>query len=204
MQFIRWIVLIILMLSLAGCLSPVKTPPTYTYTLNNLGATCSSCPAHSKQTLTVTAPVANSGYQTTAMLYNLCPYQVNAFAYHRWTTPPAQMLKPLIVQSMRNTGRFCAVIPSPSTAMTDYRLDTHLVKLQQEFFTEPSQVRMVIQAVLVNNKTNKVVFDRCLEAVVKAPCDTPYAGVVAANKATAQILHRLAQMVACSPGYGCD
>jgi cholesterol transport system auxiliary component len=206
MKYLRWIILLLMLsLSLTACLSPVKTPPVQTYTLNSIAATRCSGSSYSKTTLMVSTPVANAGYQTSAMLYSLCPYEIDAFALHRWTAPPAQMLKFLIVQSIRNTGRFCAVAVAPTVATTDYRLDTHLIKLQQEFFTEPSQVRMVIQAILVNNKTNKIVFDRRIEAVVKAPCDTPCGGVFAANKATAEVLHKLAQAVASfdlMPGCG--
>src|SRR4029077_11573392 len=115
-----------------------------------------------------------------------------AFAKHQWIAPPALLLQPLIVQSLRDTGYFRAVIASPQVALTDWRLDTQLFTLRQDFFPSNSQICLILQAQVVNARTNKVIAQRQFVAIVNAPQRTPEGGVTAANEATQQVLQQLA------------
>jgi cholesterol transport system auxiliary component len=190
----QWRLLLILLSSLflAAC-GPVATPPVSSYTLTNLQT--AHAPAHTvtHSSLLVSNPVASPGYQTAAMIYMITPYELKAFANNRWVAPPAQMLLPLLVQAVRNTGYFSAVVSPPFAGITDYHLDTQLLKLQQEFLLPNSVVRLSVQASLISSHTSQVVASRLFEVVVVAQTNNPYGGVLAANQAAAIISNRIAK-----------
>lgn len=168
--------------SLLGC-SPVKTTITNAYQLSAYS---------SKQfalkprpiTLLVTAPEAVAGYQTEQMLYIKKPFQIESFAKNSWINPPADMLFPLLVQSLQGTGYFYAVASSPYNSAADYRLDTQLLILEQNFLKKPSVIEFSVKVVLTRIEDNKVVASRIISQQIPCSVDTPYGGVVAANKAT--------------------
>ena len=67
--------------------------------------------------------------------------------------------------------------------------------LQQEFMSKPSQVRCVIQAVLINSRTGKVIADHQFQAIVSAPGNNPQSGVSSANQAANQVSEEIADFV---------
>jgi cholesterol transport system auxiliary component len=128
------------------------------------------------------------------MIYRLYPYQMANFAKNRWAAPPAAMLAPLIVESLKNSGHFRAVVRTPSGGPA-YRLDTQLLQLEQQFYHHPSEVVLTIQVQLINNRTSRVIFDKRITCVVTAYKNDPYDGVVAANEAVQRVLSQLTAAV---------
>ena len=109
------------------------------------------------------------------------------------------MLGPLMVASIEQTGAFRAVVMTPGSAGGELRLDTEIVRLQQDFQTPPSRVHFTLRAYLVEEKTRKVVAWRTFEAQVPASSDDPRAGVVAANRAVQTVLEELSQFLVKRP-----
>jgi cholesterol transport system auxiliary component len=191
----KWLLLAVVGFLLTGCLTPVRTPNIAKYTLTAYSNPQAST-RYSHATLFVTIPTASPDYQTKQMLYtegNI--YQLRAFAKNQWIAPPALLLQPLIVQNLRDTGYFRAVVASPQTALTDWRLDTQLLALRQDFFLSGSQVCLILQAQIVNSGTNKVLAQRRFVSIVNAPTRNPEGGVIAANQATQHTLQQLARFV---------
>lgn len=143
----------------------------------------------------VNAPEAVAGYQTEQMLYLQEPYKINAFAHNAWIDPPADMLFPLILQSLQHSGYFYAVASTPSAEQTNYRLDTQLLALQQNFLTKPSSITLSAKVVLTQLKDNRVVASRVITKQIPCSLDTPYGGVLAANQASQQFTAELTQFV---------
>lgn len=143
-------------------------------------------------TLLVTAPEAAAGYQTEQMLYIKKPYELEAFTKNSWVNPPADMLYPLILQSLQRTNFFGAVTSNAYTLGADYRLDTQLLSLNQNFLMKPSHIEFAIKIVLTRVKDNKVFASRIINFHLPCPNDTPYGGVIAANKATEKFTMDLA------------
>lgn len=185
-KFLWFLSLVPVALFLTSC-GPIKTPPSSSYLIGDLNSGKMPATARTHLTLLVSNPIANSGYQTSAMIYMITPYELKAFSNNRWVAPPAQMLLPIIVQALRQQGYFYAVVAPPFSGLTNYRLDAQLIKLQQEFFLPTSRVRLVVQATLISNLSNKVVATRSFEVTVTAPANNPYSGVLAANRAAAII-----------------
>jgi cholesterol transport system auxiliary component len=76
-------------------------------------------------------------------------------------------------------------------AVGQVRLDTEILRLQQEFLTAPSQVRFTLRARLIDDATRIVLATREFESLVAAPSETPYGGVQGANQAVANVLDQL-------------
>lgn len=192
----RWMILNLgMLLMLSGCsLQPVKTTAHNRYLLNKINKQAYAT-SPSGLSLLVSRPTANPGFRGAAIVYVNKPYQLQTFSKNTWVAPPAQMLLPLISQSLRNTDYFHAVVSQPFAGLTDRRLDTQLITLQQEFFGKQSMVRMVIQATLIDNRRNKIIASQTLSSTVPSDPSDPYYGVLAANKATANIMQQLAKFV---------
>jgi cholesterol transport system auxiliary component len=179
-------------LVLVGC-SPVKTPVTNEYQLSSY-STKQFVSKPKTITLLVTAPEAVSGYQTVEMRYINKPFQLESFTKNAWTSPPADMLYPLLVQSLQRTGYFHAVASTP-TAGADYRLDTQLLTLDQNFLKKPSVLEFSVKIVLIHIDDNKVVASRIISQQIACPMETPYGGVIAANQASQQFTGAAAEFV---------
>jgi cholesterol transport system auxiliary component len=192
----RYLILIVLSLFTAACspFGPVTTTPVNTYTLTVTGATAKQ--AHQgERVLLIAAPTAAPGYQSTSMVYTKRPFELNAFAYNRWTAAPAEMLAPLLMQNLQASGCFRAVVSPPFSGDIDLILDTRLLNLQQEFKDETSQVRLTLQMTLQDNITHQVITNQRIEAVIPAAENNPYAGVIAANKAVDVVLGKIKKVV---------
>lgn len=138
----------------------------------------------SKHSIFVNTPDAVAGYQGEEMLYTLKPYELTPFVHSAWVDQPAEMLLPLMVQSLQRSGYFHVVASSPGAEVTEYRIDTQLIELQQSFLTKPSSLHFVVKSVLVRMEDNHVIASRIFSYVVPCPANTPYGGVLAANQAT--------------------
>lgn len=174
----------IVILGLAGC-SAVKVPVTNEYQLSSF-STKQWVSKSGGVTLLVTAPEAAASYQTQEMLYVDKPFKLEAFAKNSWTAPPADMLFPLLIQSMQRTGYFSAVTSSPYNEKADYRLDSQLLALEQNFLRKPSVLNLSVKVVLTRTSDSRVIGSRIIS--LQTPCqkDTPYGGVLAANQASRQ------------------
>ncbi len=146
-------------------------------------------------TLLVTPPDAAAGYQTEQMLYIKKPYGLEPFAKNAWINPPADMLYPLILQSLQRTNLFEAVTSNAYALGANYRLDTQLLALEQNFLKKPSVLEFSVKMVLTHVRDNKVLASRIINLQIPCPSDTPYGGVIAANKATQQFTASLAHFV---------
>lgn len=174
-------ILSLLLLLLAAC-SPVKTQVTNQYQLSEFGAKPWGAPPR-HLTLMVSPPEAAAGYQTEQMLYIEHPFQVNVFAHNAWLSPPAAMLHPLLVKSLQHTHFFHAVTSNAYSETPDYRLDTHLLNLEQNFLTTPSVIDFSAKVVLTHAKDNRIIASHIFTQHIPCPSDTPLGGVIAANKA---------------------
>lgn len=181
------------LLVLGGC-SPVKVPVTNQYQLT--GYSSKHISKHPRNlAIWVTPPEAAAGYQTEQMQYINKPYQLEAFVKNSWTSPPADMIYPLMVQSLQGTGYFHAVMSSAYSQGADYRVDTQVLSLNQNFLRKPSFIELSVKVVLTRVENNKVLASRIFTQKVPCPSDNPYGGVVAANAATRQFTAEMSQFV---------
>lgn len=149
----------------------------------------------SSLSLLVSQPDAIPGYQTEQMLYINKPFELSSFAHNAWISSPANMLYPLITQSLQHSHYFHAIASGPDVDKTDYRVDTQIIELQQSFLTKPSAVELVANVVLTHIEDNRVVSSRIIRERIPCLTDTPYGGVIAANQAAVIFTAKLTAFV---------
>lgn len=187
----------LLALTTAGCLSPLgETSKIHTYQLdldNWHGE------AHAADTgapvLLVSMPHAEPGFETPRMVYVKRPYELEYYAVNQWADAPARMFMSLLVRVLNQSGVWRDVVSLPSSVAEDYRLDTYGLALQQEFFQQPSRVRLTARMQLVDMKQSSIVGMQTFEVTEMASSEDAYGGVLAANRAVAAMLRQVASWV---------
>ena len=151
----------------ASCstLFPAATPQSAFYSLDSAQAERRTDPSRTLRvppspgaapTLVVNSPRAAAGFDSKRIIYVRGAHKLEYFVYSEWIDTPARMLTPLIVAAVENGGMYRAVVPTPSSASGDIRLDTEILRLQQVFGTQPGRVRFTLRAHLVDNATRRV------------------------------------------------
>jgi cholesterol transport system auxiliary component len=130
------------------------------------------------------------------MVYTKRQHEIDFFAQNKWVDTPARMLAPLLLKALESSAKYRAVVTSRSSVTADIRLDTEIIRLQQEFFTQPSQLRMSVRAQLIDIQGKRVLASREFDVTEAAAGDDPYGGVLAANRAVKTILLQIAEFCA--------
>ena len=191
-------------LALEGCsvLKPVNTPPTAYFSLDDPSASPQPVAAvrtlvrSLKPTLIINPPSAAAGYGSSRIIYLRQAHKIEYFAHSEWVESPARMLAPLMVSSLQASGTFQAVVLTPSAVAADWRLNTEIIRLQHEFFEQPSRVRFTLRAHLVDEKSRRILGVREFDLAIKSESDNPYGGVLAANLVIASVLRDLTKFCA--------
>lgn len=183
---------------IVGCsaLHPMVTAQPAFYSLDNArseaqaAARVQKTPLQTAPTLIVNPPHAASGFDSQHIIYMREPHQLEYYAHNEWVDTPARMVAPLIVAAVENSGVFRAVVLTPSAAAGELRLDTEIVRLQHEL--DGSRVRFTMRAYIMDNTTRHVLLLREFDETIIAQNETPYGGVIAANRAVQVVLEQLA------------
>ena len=184
----------------AGCgaLFPKAAQPMSFYSLDGAPAVPRAATAGGSPelvaapTLIVNPSRAASGYDSQHIIYVRGPHTHEYFSHSDWIDTPARMLSPLIVAAIESGGAFRAVVLAPSVAAGDIRLDTEIVRLEQNFADQPSRVRFTLRAYVVDDATRRVIAWREFDETVAAASEDPHGGVVAANGAVQIVMDKLA------------
>ena len=180
--------------ALRPLVAPGEHPKFYSLSDRADAATPAAAPRASATglTLIVATPHAAAGFDSRRMMYLRRGDELEYFAHNEWIDTPARMLAPLIVAAVEARGAYRAVVLTPSPATGQVRLETEILRLQQEFLGAPSRVRFTLRAQLVESGTRRVVASREFEAVAAAPSENPRGGVTAAHEAVRKVLGELA------------
>jgi len=190
-----------LLMLAAGCggLLPKPAPQPVFYVLEGV-ATQVALPVLAARlaapTLIVDPAHAAAGYDSARIVYVRKPHQLEVYAHSEWVDAPARLLGPLVAAAAERSGAFRAVLRAPAAARADLRLDTELVRLQQEFGTGPSRVRLTLRATLSDSQTRQVLAQREFDRTLPAASEDAYGGVQAANLALQEVLDELARFCA--------
>jgi cholesterol transport system auxiliary component len=203
-QCVRLMAVGLAALSLCACgsLGTPATPPAAYYALDNAWpaappvARPSAPQSSSALTLIINPPHAAAGFDSPRIIYLRQPLKLEYFAHNEWVDTPARMLGPLLVTAIESSAAFSAVVLTPGAAGGDLRLDTLVVRLQHEFQSQPSRVRLTLRATLVDDRTRRVLAWREFEAVAPASSEDAYGGVLAANQAVQTVLGELSAFCA--------
>jgi cholesterol transport system auxiliary component len=174
-----------------GILPGQRARPPETYVLAP-ALPAAKPPSRRGPTIVVSRPGAGAGYDTFQMAYFERDYRLDYFAYNEWVDPPAVMLRHSLKDMLRGTGRFSAVTGDARGVASDLRLDTTLVAMHQDFRTQPSVGRVIVEVQIVDLEGRRILGTRTFEAQAPAPSDDAYGGVVAINEALTRLLAEIA------------
>lgn len=181
---------------LGGCsgLLPKATPQAAFFSLDAPFAVGKALPravvatTQNAPTLVINPPRAAAGFDGRHIMYLREAHKLEYFAHNEWIDTPARMLAPLIAAAAERTGRFRAVLLTPSSAVGDLAVDTQLLRLQQDFSAQPSRVRIGLHVDIVELSSRRVLGSRDIDETVVAASDDPVGGVAAANAAVQRAL----------------
>ncbi len=145
--------------------------------------------------LVVSLPREQGGTNTSAIAYLLRPNEIRYYAYNQWAESPARLLVPLMVQAMEKTNCWGTVTHAAAALRDDFRLDSEILQWQQEFFSNPSRVRLSFRAQLVESEKREVIAARRFEIIEEAPSGDAYGAVIASNRAVNRLLGEIAEWI---------
>jgi cholesterol transport system auxiliary component len=186
------------MLAACSCtLLPKPAPPAARYILDaGMPASAPRQAVAGAPSIAVEAPRAAPGYGSRHMVYMRRPAEIEAFAFHEWVDAPARLLEPMLVRALQDSGGFSVVLHAPSAAASGWRLETELLRLHQDFSVRPSQVRLVLRAVLVDSASRRAMAWREFDVSVPAASEGPVAGALAAQTAAQAVVLAVATFCA--------
>lgn len=152
---------------------------------------------NSNLVLAVSMPSAAPGFDTPQIAYQRLPHELEYFATHRWADTPPRMLRTLLTEALEPV--FSAIVAAPGMVSADIRLDTELVRLQQNFTAKPSRIELTLRAQLIDVKNKRVIAVKLFNEVENAASDDAYGGVIAANSALQRVLSQLAEFCLNAP-----
>lgn len=176
---------------LSACMAPVKVGPDTGYVIN-------SVPDHvikSRQraiTLLVALPETNPVYNTRRMAYTTCPYQITYYSQSRWVQAPADMLEPLLIQTLQKTNHFKAIVSPPYTGHYDYVMRTEIKTLLIDYTQRTPVLRLSLQGQIISAVSGSVRSSQDFTTSVPLPQLSPYGAVLAANCAVEELLREIA------------
>jgi len=100
--------------------------------------------------LLVLPPATSPAYDTTRMAYSIRPYQLGYFRDHEWAETPAQMIQPLLVKTLQQTGIFVAILTPPESGHISYALRTDILELVQDHTVNPPVLRLALRLQLLD------------------------------------------------------
>jgi cholesterol transport system auxiliary component len=183
-------------LATTGCalLSP---PPKVTIEKSLLTEIPRELPQRTQRdvTILVLPPRTTPVYDTTQMAYRTQPHEVAYFSEREWAETPSQMLYPLVVRTLENTHAFRAVLTEQYGTRYTYALRTEILELLQDFASGSASLSLTLRFQLSDYQAKTAVATR--EVSVRMPMHerNSYAGVLAANEATADALRQMAEYV---------
>jgi len=185
----RLIWLLWVLLALAGCALPQdSSPPQQAYLLEVGAFTPPPVRRSSGKILLVTVSKEAAGFDSNRIAYTREPPKLDYYKDSVWSDTPAKMLLPILVRAFESTGVFKAVVSPPSPVLADVRVDVDVIRLQQEFMTMPSRVRLITRIKIVEMKSGHVLETRLFEAIESAPSENAAGAARAANAAMQKVL----------------
>ena len=139
LRILVWPVLVVVLLSSCAMLPggrPVARSSVYlleTRLSEQPVATPDSC-----RIIVVNPPEPAPGQNGAQMIYQRTPYKLERFAFSRWAASPAVMLEPLLLDALRDSKYYKAVLSTPAPVRGDLRIENDALWLVQKFEGDPA------------------------------------------------------------------
>jgi cholesterol transport system auxiliary component len=179
----------------AGCVlfTPVKSATAF-YVLDKVPAGLPEG-ATLRASVSVPMPEAPPLYATRRMAYTMQPHQIGYFNESEWALAPAQLIRPLLVETLRRSGRF-ADVDAGALPRGEFILRSELLEFTQDFTSQPAVFRVRMRFALERADSHRAAATRELSAIEPLRENTARAGAMAANEAMERLLREFAAFAA--------
>jgi cholesterol transport system auxiliary component len=141
-----------------------------------------------------------AGLASQRMMYRRSAHGVAYFTRSQWVAPPAEMLGPLVVDSLEASGRFNAVVQPGTPVAAELRLDLELAELYQDFSSQPGTAHLSLRAQLLDMNRRLVLATQQFDYAVSFEPGNAASGVEALNALLEGFLPELDLWVCISSG----
>lgn len=189
----KYAALLLMILALSGC-SFKEVKPTNYYTLE-LSSEKSTYPK-SQKSIYIAPPKINAPYDSKNIFFTQKPYVFESYAVNKWVEKPSLLIQTLWYEALMDSSLFTHVALE-STAKSDFRLNSHVLKLFHTYENHQSFALVELGVELLQNNQRLQTF----HFSQKVLCDenSPYGFIKASNKAfeaiTLELLNRLSQTI---------
>jgi len=194
--------ILVLPLLISACALPLpgskssKTPQTYFLQDESGGSPVPAAEVRSCVTLRIGSPGSAPGFTSESMAYVQQAERMDYFAYHKWVDTPARMLAILMEKRLDSSGLLGAVVSGSPDIRAGLKLDSTVIRLQQDFTGTGSAVELSVKVKLMDSRDRSLLGSRTFSYTEQANAENPEAGVAAANRAVQQFLSDLVVFVA--------
>ena len=178
---------ILLMIVFNGCFS--RVPETHYYLIDYpLEAKPQQAEPVHKITIGVERFQTTPLYNDERIVYRDSPYEGRYYHYHRWITPPDQMITQKVIEQLNNSNLFEHVVAFPRFSNVDYVLRGTIKALEEWDENDAWYARVRIELKLVKTSSYDFVWQKTIEKTNKAIKKTPAELVKGINTSVQQCI----------------
>lgn len=145
--------------------------------------------------LVVDTPTASDALNSTRISVMPIPGEYQVYPGARWSDPAPRLLRRLMIESLRSSGRVAGVASESSGLHADYALATDLRDFQIEKTGDTTRAHVHLDAQLLDYSTNRVIAVQAFDADHTTPGLTAAEAASAINAAINEVLPQLSEWV---------
>ena len=188
----RWWWLIVALLLSGGCGRPPVVLQRY---LLEYPPPPVSRPAPLPESLRVELFAAPHHLNSTNMVYRPRPYELKAYAYHRWQAPPAALVTDMLLRDLRASGLFQGVFDYQQSGTARFRLEGAVQEFTEVDNPEGWQAVLSVWVTLADLRqvevTRRVILARNYQETEPLVEQTPAGLAAAMSRALARLSARI-------------
>ena len=145
--------------------------------------------------ITVYPVQTNARFNSTRMAYSLSPHEISYYAQSEWADTPGNMLLPLLVNGLENSGKFASVVSNNSSVITDYALDVSLLELMHYIQSDKKLFTLQVRLQLLDLHKRTVLGTETINIEQIVTDHDAYGAVLAANQSIKPLIEKMQKFV---------
>ena len=128
-------------------------------------------------------------YESDRIVYRESPYEVKFYNYHRWITPPADIVTEKAIEQIAASGLFSQVVPFPHICDVDY-LIRGTIKAFEELDEQDDWYGLVrLKVEFIDMKNNSILWQDIVSKKIKVSEKKPVQLVKAIDVSLTECIH---------------
>ncbi len=128
-------------------------------------------------------------YESDRIVYRESPYEVKFYNYHRWITPPSEIVTEKAIEQISASGLFRQVVPFPHICDLDY-LIRGTIKAFEEIDEKDGWYALVrLKVEFIDMKSNSILWQDIISKKIKVSAKKPVQLVKAIDVSLTECIH---------------